>query len=340
MDKVNESSADCTDFERNPYEIAGAVSAAVSALCCIFVICLIFLLKKHYFFIQRLILYHCLAALFDTFAKILRLQYLAHPTEDRALVALCTASGYINLLSSWILIVDYSVLTFTLMMTAVFHRNVTRLERLYFALIFVLPLTFTWIPFIGNSFGEAGGYCWLRSVNYDDCTRHRLGETFRIVLWYVPLYSILTVMIPTYLFIIAYTTRQRYCKTVYNPEIERLRKELYKDVWRILFFPFGVIFLNLFVLIITVYTSLGVRFPDSLLLLYSIFNPLQGGYIAIVYVFDRHTLKQLTYKNVKAIFTRRETVTEYPAESSGTSISDSAECSLTAHYGHYTDYEG
>ena len=50
----------CSVFDTYPYAIVGAVSAGsgiVSAICCIFVIGLIFLLEKHHFFIQRIIVY-------------------------------------------------------------------------------------------------------------------------------------------------------------------------------------------------------------------------------------------------------------------------------------------
>ena len=197
-------------------------SAVVSALCCIFVICLIFLLKKHYFFIQRIILYHCLASLSQSFANILQ---QSHQIESKAQYTLCTITGFISQLTSCILIVDYSVITFTLLMSAVFHKNVARLERLYVVLIFVLPVTFNWIPFIGNSYGDAGNSCWIRSVNYDDCSPHRLGEIFRIVVWYVPFFSLLIIIIPTYLFTITYFVAQQCCRSnrkvyYYDPEIE------------------------------------------------------------------------------------------------------------------------
>ena len=165
-------------FNNSLFVTANAVntgSAIVSALCCIFVICLIFLLKKHYFFIQRIILYHCPASLSQSFANILQ---QSHQIESKAQYTLCTITGFISQLTSCILIVDYSVITFTLLMTAVFHKNVARLERLYIVLIFVIPLTFNWIPFIGNSYGDVGNSCWIRSVNYDDCSLHRLGEIF------------------------------------------------------------------------------------------------------------------------------------------------------------------
>ena len=224
------NSNECSVIDIYPFAIVAASSGVISALCCIFVICLIFLFKKHHFFIQRMILYHCLASLVDSFGYILGLQHLRYRTQSiaQAQDTLCTISGFVTLLASWILIVDYSVITFTLLMTAVFHKNVMRLEPLYVIMIFVLPLTFTWIPFVGNSYGENEGRCWIRRFNYDDCTEHPLGEVFTVVLWTVPLSSILIVIIPVYLFTIAYAMRERYRKNnahfYDDPEMEKPRK--------------------------------------------------------------------------------------------------------------------
>ena len=327
----------CSVFDTYPYVIVAAVSAGsaiVSALCCIFVICLIFLLKKHHFFIQRIILYHCLAALYDSSARALALQHLQYDPQSTGQDILCMISGFANLLASWTLIVDYSVIAFTLLMTAVFHKNVRRLEPLYVAMIFTLPLTFTWIPFIGNSFGELRGRCWIRTINYNDCTKHRLGEIFAIVLWNVPLFSILVILIPTYLFTIAHATRERCRKTKmsrYNdPENEKLKKDLIKDVWRILFFPFGLIFFNFFVLVITVYNAKGTDPPLIVELLHGAFSPLQGGYIALVYILDGDTFKRISYGSIRASITRRNTVQEYAFENAVAGLSDSAE--LTTSY--------
>ena len=337
----------CSVLDTYPYVIVAVVSsgsAMVSALCCIFIICLIFLLKKHYFFIQRLILYHCLAALFRAFSVILRLHRLGYDIESTALDTLCTISGFTSQLTFWIIIMDYSVITFTLLMTAVFHKNVARLERLYVVLIFIFPFTFNWIPFIGNSYGRARAWCWIRIINYSDCSGHRLGEIFATILGHVPFYSLLIVMIPIYLFTIAYVARQRFCKLEkntkksYDPEAERTKKHLSEEVWPILWFPFGVIFLNLFTSITTLYTLADTEPSYTVWILRSIFAELQGGYIALVYVLDRNTLRRLTYSNVRATITRRDTVREYPMESAGgAALSDSAELSSVTLYRQYED---
>ena len=338
------TAAVCSVFDTYPYVIVATVSACsgvVSALCCIFVICLVFLLKKHYFFIQRMILYQCLAILLRSLSVILRFHRLGYETENRAQDTVCVISGFTSQLTLCCMMIGYSVITFTLLMTAVFHKNVARLERLYV----VLPLAINWIPFIGNSYGRAGLWCWIRNVNYDDdCTKHQLGEILRYILWHVPLFGLLIVLIPAYLLTIAYIARQRFCKLRKNTknlmphdsEKERLREHINEEVWPILFFPIGVAFCNLFILIDTVYSLTNSDPSYAIWILHGIFGELQGGYIALIYVLDRSTLKRLTYSNIKAAITRakRDVVLEYLVEDGGGMVSDSAEHSYSREAGY------
>ena len=336
----------CSVFDTYPYVIVATISACsgtVSALCCIFVICLIFLLKKHYFFIQRMILYHCLATLFRSLSVILRFHRLGYETESTAQDTVCIISGFTSQLTLWSLMTGYSVITFILLMTGVFHKNVARLERLYVVLIFALPFTFNWIPFIGNSYGRAGLWCWIRNVNYDDCTQHHLGDTFRHILWHVPFFGLFFVMIPTYLLTIAYVARQRFCKLKRNAdmshdrEVERLRNHTNEEVWPILFFPIGVLFCNIFILIDTFYSFTSTDPSYAIWILHGIFGELQGGYIALIYVLDRNTLKRLSYSSVKAAITRarKDMVHAYPTEGDGGTVAESAEYSLEVDYKQY-----
>ena len=332
----------CSVFDTYPYVIVAAVSAGsaiVSAFCCIFVICLIFLLKKHYFFIQRMILYHSLAVLIRSLSTALRLHRLGYETESTALDTLCIISAFTGQVTLWILIMDSLVITFTLLMTVVFHKNVARLECLYVVLIFIFPLTFNWIPFIGNTYGRFGAWCWIRTINYDDCSVHQFGSILRIILWNVPFISTHILLVPVYLFTIAYVARQRCCKPgkdIYNPEMERLKKHLNEEVWPLFLFPLGVIFFNLFPVVNAIYGSVNSDPSYALWVLHAIFSPLQGGYITLVYLLDRATCKRLSFRNFKSTIRSRYVLCEYYTEAGG--VSDSAvfnNHSKTSHYHQY-----
>ena len=320
----------CTVFDSYQYVIVAAVSsgsAMVSALCCIFVIGLIFFLKKHIFFTQRLIIYHCLAALVRAIALILRLHRLGYQNDSTSLKVLCAISGFMDELSLWYLLVDFSVITFTLLMTAVFHKNVARLEGLFIVLIFVFPLTFNWIPFINDSYGRSAPWCWIRTMNFDDCTKHEFGFVLRMALWTVPWYIVIAVLISTYLVVIVFVARQKYLFKTNNIVVDHARRALIEhlneEVCPLIYLPFGLLVFVIFPFINSIYNLLHPGQPlYALWILVAIFSPLQGGYIALIYVLDRGTLGRLTCKNLWARLRSKETVHEYPMQMGG--LSDTA----------------
>ena len=334
----------CDIYDTYPYVIVAVVhsaSATVSALCCIFVIIVIFLLKKHNFFIQRLIIYHCLAVLLHSVALILFLHRLGYNSDSRVFEVLCTISGFLNQLSLWCLGVDFSLITLILLMTGILHKNMAHLERLYVVLIFIFPLTFNWIPFINNSYGRNEAVCWIRDRNFDNCTEHNFGSILQIALWTVPSFLLLVVLVPTYMVIIVFIARQRYCshwkKKLTDVETETLRKRLNEEVWPLFLFPNAIIVLNIFPLANTIYNFVNPDDPSlALWMLQAIFSPLQGGYIALIYLLDRDTIKRLKYSNVKAAIKQRNVISEYPIEAGQTSDSvTSRDRSLVTPYNQY-----
>lgn len=315
----------CDIYESYPYVIVAVVhsaSATLSALCCIFVIIMIFLLKKNGFFIQRLIIYHCLATLVRSLALILLLHRLGYDSDSRVIEVLCTVSGFLNQLSLWYIAVDFAVITFVLLLMGVFNKNVARLEGLYVVLIFIFPLAFNWIPFIDNSYGRFEAVCWIRDINYDNCTRHNFGSILQTALWTVPSFVILVVMIPIYVIVAVYLTKQKYCNrwqkiesmiTAANLETNALKKHLIEELWPLVLLTFGAVALNAFPTANMIYSAIN---PDDPLLalwmLQAIFSPLQGGYIAMVYLLDQDTIKRFKHGNIKAAIKRRNAIREYP----------------------------
>ena len=346
-DSLNSSSDDsrtvCDVFDSYPYVTVAAVSAGsaiLSALCCIFVIVIIVVLKKHHSFIQRMIVYHSLAALFRSLSTMLHFYRLAYQSEDSAIDTLCAVLAFTNQVSVWCLIMDYSILTFTLLMTVVFQRNVARLELLYLVLIFAFPFTFNWIPFIDGAYGRYAAWCWIRDLNFDDCSRYEFGIILQNVLLNIPLYIFTVVMTPMYVTVIIYIARNKYrTKGKESHDQEPSMRHFDEEVWPLLFFPFGVLLLNIFPLVNSVYESMRPDDPSYVLwMLTAIFTPLQGGYIALVYTLDRGTLRRLTYSRLKAALLKwkEADIREYPIEA--VDLSDSVGDAGTS-YISFHDYQ-
>ena len=322
MANSSDSTFNCSVFHSWHYvtvAIVSSSSASVSALCCVAVVLLIFMLKKHYFFIQRLVLYLSLAALFNSLSIVARLYQIGYDKESETLDIVCTVAAFVDQTTMCSLFIAFAVITFTLLMRAVFRKNTSRLESFYFIMIFFFPLTFNWVPFLHGTYGEAGAWCWIRAVNYDDnCSEHKFGTYLRFALWYVPSYAVLILMMLAYVSIVVSVTRQRHRWTGrYDPEAIKIRDQMRDEVWPLLFYPIGLFVLNIFPLINRIHDSIYDSQPVyALWLLHAIFSPLQGGYIAMVYTLDHETRRRLTFSNLMVILLgRRDPVRDYPVDS-------------------------
>ena len=313
---------DCSVFDSWKYAkvaIVSSSSASVSALCCLSVISLVFLFKKHYFFIQRLILYLSLAALFNSLSIVARLYRIRYDDRSETMDKLCIAAAFVDQTTMCSLFMAFSVITFTLFMRAIFHKNTSRLEPLYFILIFAFPLTFNWIPFLHETYGPSGAWCWIKVVNPDDdCSEHIIGVYLRFALWYIPSYALLIIMFLAYVCIVVSVTRQRHrWAGRYDPEARNRRDQMHNEVWPLLFYPIGLFVLNMFPLVNRIHDTIHDSQPSYVLwMLHAVFSPLQGGYIALVYTLDRETRRRLTFGECLAMLCgRRGAIEEYPAVS-------------------------
>ena len=323
---VSTETDECNVFETDEYvtvAIVSSASAFLSSIFCIIVILFIFLLKKHYFFIQRLVLYLSITALVNSLSIVLRLYRIGYKQQSEALQVLCIAAAFIDQTTRWANLMAFTAITFTLLMTVAFHKSTARLEWVYVVLIFIFPVTFNWIPFINETYGQAGAWCWIRSLNYDDnCTEHELGTYLQYVLWYIPAYVLLGILLLVYSYIIVRVCRQRSMIEINDEEATKAVETLNKEVLPLLFYPFGLFILNIFPLVNRIQGTFTAADPIyALWMLHAIFSPIQGGYIAIVYVLDRQTLRRLSFGNVVAFFKRSDVVKEYPAMSEQTTES-------------------
>ena len=321
-------SYNCTESEEAQHQnmvlsvISGAIGI-VSTVACVGVIVLIFFLKKYMFFIQRLILYLSIAALLNSIVISLRFIRLADHDgnfDNPVLHNLCVASGFFDQTTAWFVTLAFVCITITLFRSAVFHKDSERFEFYYILVIFVSPLLVTWIPFINVTYGEAGAWCWIQGThtNYSDpnCTEvnNDFGIGLRYALWYVPNYIILGIVFFMYVYIIINVSRKKHKWYGHHDSETQQRKDMMKkEVWPLLLYPLGYIIMSLFPLINRIHDTFSSEPIPILWILHAIFEPLEGGYIALVYTFDRETLKRLNLFRMIATMCSRTRIREYPA---------------------------
>lgn len=289
----------------------GASSGLVSTLACIGVVALIFLLKKHYFFSQRLILYLSIASLLNSIATALRYQRLGETIRG-----LCVFTAFFDQTTSWAALIAIACITVNLLLLVVFRKQTTRLEPLFFVTIFVFPLTFNWIPFVKDAYGVSGAWCWIRITNEEDCSAFLFGTYLSFILWWVPLYVILAILIVIYVAIVYHMrSRRRTWDGKYDPESAKLKKMMEKEVRPLLWYPLIYFVINIFPLINRIH-DIATEDPKlALWILHALFSPLKGGFIAVAFTLDRETLRRLNCAQLRAAVWKgsHQSVHEYPA---------------------------
>ena len=321
--------SNCSDdvFDTTPYisvAVVSAVSGLISLIACLLVIGLILLFKKYYFYAQRLILYLCIAAFLNSLSISLRFQRLAYKTDNDATKWICILTAAFDQTTAWNELLAITCIVFDLALKVILHVNTEKLEKFYIFLTFIFPMLINWIPFVNASYGSAGAWCWIRSTALVDvingtstCPGFLFGLYLRFILWYVPLYVIILIMIAIYILIIYKVRRQRHHWTgKYDPESERLKEKMQQEVRPLLWYPLIYFVINIFPLVNRVHDAIEDDPELTLWVLHAVFSPLQGGIIAVAYTLDRETLRRLNCARLKAALfrLREDTITEYPAK--------------------------
>ena len=295
-DSVAENtSSRCSVFATTEYAIVAGVSAAsasVSFIACLGVITLIILFKKYLFFTQRLILYLTIAALLNSVSYMLHRVDYTH--ENEATRGFCVFIGFFGQNTSWAELIAICCITINIFLNVVLHKNTEKAEKLYIFMIFVFPFLFNWIPFIELAYGKAGAWCWIRSKSEDgNCTTFKFGVYLRFVLWYVPLYVVLVILIALYIVSIFKAGRERWqYEGKYDPEARQLHKQQQKEVTSVIWYPLIYLLINIIPLINRIH---DVASNDSSLVLWymhGIIIPLLGGFIALAFTLDPETLRR------------------------------------------------
>ncbi len=300
----------CSPFDTLKYVAVALTAAAtglVSTVACAGVIGIIVVFRKYYFHTQRIILYLNIAAFLNSFSIVLRVQRIWYESDSEALKGFCIATAAFDNTTAWCELIAIACITVDLFVKALFRKETYKLEKLYFFMIFIFPLTFNWIPFIHFAYGDAGAWCWIRSEDPDTCKRFTFGNYLRFAIWYIPLYIILIVLIAIYVAIICRLRQIRSDYSgPYNPESEQLQQQMKKEIKPLLWYPVIYFILNIFPLINRIHDTFDSDPNLVLWILHAVFSPLQGGFIALAYTLDMETLKRLKCAELRAALTSRE----------------------------------
>ncbi|XP_038050471.1 cyclic AMP receptor-like protein A isoform X2 [Patiria miniata] len=294
----------CTLFDGDQAKCDAVVGvkkamASLSLIGCLFMIGVIWLFKKHVVFVQRLILYLTIAAFFDSTAYL-----MANVQPDGPL---CDFEAFWLSFWDWAVLLWVTCLTINLFLITVKMIRTDRYEILYHIVCWTVALAISLLPLIGDNYGPAGAWCWIKEES----------TAWRFFTWYGPLFIIIIAMFIMYSYIIFILNKKvKSWQGTYEPEIERNRQILKAEIRPLQAYPFIYLALSVFPLINRIQNAANPGHPIfALVILHALTSPLQGLVNAVVYGMDRETRSRLSWTQIKAAYQGRsihQPIREYP----------------------------
>ena len=326
--------SNCSIYNDRNFIAVAAVNQAVSAisiLACLFAIFVIVIFKKWKTFSQRLIAYLIITnLLLVTASCIHRVDYFDTNTEGH--MRFCVFSAYFAQNTVWMTINSITAITVYLFLAAACGRLTDKYEVAYIVFIFVVPLTFNWIPFIKSSFGRAGVWCWIRSLDTETCEPFLFGQALQYVLFYAPIFLLLLVLVVLYLItLFRLHQNKKYLKGSLGNRAGYIQNRIVKaEVVSLLAYPVIYVLTNIPLVANRIQGWLSPREPSLVLWYLSAFCiPLQGVIVVLAFTLDADTRRRLRWSHLRAAVAHYRTskvVSEYQV---GETDADGHEASYT-----------
>ena len=309
MDVFSENSrsiSDCnntfTKDHKNIALIAKSGTSLVSFSVCLIAVSLVVCLRLYKYFTYRLAMYQILSSLCLHALEASYLTLLNYDDDIYQQVA-CKTTAFLDLNFIWIELLFTICLIFHLFCLAVCLKNFQKLEIVYVLFSILFPLLFSWIPFIHNSYGVAGAWCWIRDWK-DDCATQKYIEGIieQFVLWFVPLFFFLTISVVAAFIMLVIFAKRSYAHR--NQENEFLlenhdrnrNKKAMKELLPLLAYPVIFYVLSLFPLIDRVYSAISSTASFELVLVHAITESLSGFFSSWALIIHILVMRQLNKK--------------------------------------------
>ena len=315
-ENYNTSERDCFNFT-GIFPVIAVLSGSISLFSLLANLLVIFLIigyKKYVLFPQKVILYVNIAAGIYSGAIVFGAGVGYLPTTiSSSFYPYCVLAGFFYQTAAWMFLgaIWIAVVDIYLVVKGTETR---KYERVYVAVIFGLPILTCWLPFIDSSYGKAGPWCWIRSINNDaNCSTHTYGLILQFAIWHIPLGASTIAIMIIYILILR-DIRRRSFLGKNKPHEDRLHKVLEKEMKYFLIFP--IIFFVITILSASEAIS-GLIGKNQMSLaplwvINAVLVPLQGAIIAFLIGFDRETLIRLLH-NKPCLCCKKSKVSEYPA---------------------------
>ena len=133
---------------------------------------------------QRLVLYLMISAVFVSL--IIGLELMVVWYEDTPDVEqVCKAIASLLEFAIWVKLSLTFWINIHLFLLSVLRQYHAWLEVLYIVSSVLVPFFLFWIPFVTDTYGLAGGWCWISMMD-SNCNERKVGTIEQFALWYGP----------------------------------------------------------------------------------------------------------------------------------------------------------
>ncbi|XP_018409020.1 PREDICTED: G-protein coupled receptor 1-like [Nanorana parkeri] len=265
------------------------ITSAFSLVGCFCMLVLIWLFRKYNSLGQKMILSLTVAALFDSIAYV-----MGEVIPDGAL---CNFQAWWLTYFDWCALAWVCCITLNLYLNVVKEMRTDRYGLIYHVTAWGVPFILSCLPLFGDYYGPAGAWCWITDEHV----------AWRFVIWYIPLFSLIFLMMLCYLRII-YVARQRVItwSGTYDPGRERTKILMAEEIKPLKWYPCVYLAVSLFPLLNRIHNAFYPSQPlFTLTLLHVMSAPLHGLANAIVFGLDKETWSQLTVASLRVALQSR-----------------------------------
>ncbi len=274
----------------------------LSFLVCMAVAVLLVVLKKHYFFDQRLVLYLAIASLFRSLSYITgRIDfYGSRPISDQY----CYFAGFLETYTSCVELLAILSISINMFVRTVLKLPRDKLELFYLTSIFFLPLLWCWVPFLYEAYATAGPWCGIRILEPADCEVFETGNLLRYLFWHslVFLFIVIALSVSVTVVVRLRTNARKWegptCDPNRQANVQKLREGL-------LLGPVIYVLLKIPIFVTDVYDYTNPLNPSVTMWFVRVCtSPLAGAIILLMYFLDSETRKWLSMNSFKAAVVR------------------------------------
>ncbi len=341
MSGSGNDSGDCFEMFSQPKYIALlAVRNGLSFISCCILLCVIgviMLFRKYLFMSQRLVMYLAMSSAIFSLIQVINFDaHTANMNENN--LKYCVVIGFLTQVTVWWEILATTCIMIDIFLKAVFQVSTEKLEKFYVIFLILAPLLFSWIPFIQGHYGPAGLYCWIRDRDLEDCMLSDFGNWLRFSIYYIPLYTIMTILISLVVIsLLIVNWRKRKWVGEYSPQSSLVHEMIENEIKPLLWYPFIFVLINIIPLIRRVYSvhDTDDTFFFVLTAIQVVIYRFQGILIGLVFALDRETRKKLNYLEIRSAlyhwFCKNNLAEIYPAANTFSDSRDPESSLLTRH---------